>query len=89
MSTPQSIDNYDETLVDLNSWQLICLDGCDVGSGTGISHCYPQYAYVYSYESYAGSGICHSWHPVEEAKFGRLMAFAAAIRWDVEVAGSW
>ena len=79
MSNPQSTCDYDETLVDLNSWQLIQFG--DVGSGMGISHCYP-YAYIYSYESYSGSGICHSWHPVEEAKFGRMMAFAAAIRWD-------
>jgi hypothetical protein len=87
MSIPQSIDVYDEALVDLNSWQLLHPVTTDVGSGMGISHCYPEYAYVYSYESYAGSSICHSWCPVYEAKFGRVMAFAAAIRWDVEVAG--
>ena len=83
---PQIVDIYDESLVDLNAWQLLHPDGGDIGAGMGISHCYPGLAYIYSYESYTGTGICHYWHPVCEAKFSRLMAYASAIRWDSEVA---
>jgi hypothetical protein len=81
---PQSIDIYDEALVDMNSWNLICPEGSDIGAGMGISQCYPEYANVYSFECYSGSGICHSWHPVAEAKFSRLIAYACAIRWDAQ-----
>ena len=82
---PQSTDIYDEALVDVNSWKLLCPKDLDVGSGMGISHCYPEYAWVYNYECYSGWSMSGSWHPVAEANFSRLMAFAASIRWDVMI----
>jgi hypothetical protein len=81
---PQSVDICDEALVDLNSRQLLCPEGSDIGAGMGVSHCYPECADVYSFECYAGRGIYHSWNPVSEAKFSRLMAYACAVRWDSE-----
>lgn len=80
---PQAECVHDEVLIDLNSWQLICFDCQDFGAGLGISHTYPV-ALVYSFECNAGTGIGCSWHPSSEAHFGRLMAYAAAVKWDAE-----
>lgn len=82
---PQSTDIYNEALVDVNPWKLLRPKDLDVGSGMGISHCYPEYARVYNYECYSGSSMSGSWCPVAEANFSRLMAFAASIRWDLMI----
>lgn len=81
---PQSQNIYEESLVDLNGWQLLSLPLESIGAGMGISHCC-ECVYIYSFECYAGSSIGGSWHPVNEAKFGRLMAFASAVRWEADL----
>jgi hypothetical protein len=53
-----------------------------IGSGMCKSYAFPDYGLVYSYECYSGSSLCRSFCPVNEMGFGRLMAVAAAIRWD-------
>jgi hypothetical protein len=80
--TPQANYTHDESLVDLNSWQLLSPVESSVGSGLGISHCYPGHAFVYSFECYAGTELGRSWCFHTEASFCRLLAYAIAVRWD-------
>jgi hypothetical protein len=56
----------------------------NVGSGAVVSFVYPDVTVVYAFECYGGSLLSACWCPTSEHAFGRLMAFAAAVRWDAE-----
>ena len=71
--------------IDIKTCDLLRPQTLSVGSGMATSSDYPEFTLVYSYESYAGNGIYENWCPKEEALVSRLLAFASAVRWDVEV----
>ena len=82
---PQSVFNHsDNGLTRSTECHLISPLSMDIGSGSCTSYAFPHYSIVYNYECHTGTPLCHSWCLTTEAQFGRLMAFAAAIRWDME-----
>ncbi len=82
--TPQKTSEYEYSeLVPFNGCQFLNESGLyDFGSAFAHSHIFPGYSNVYSFECNAGTGIADAWCPSNEAEFGRLMAFAAMVRWN-------
>ena len=82
---PQSVFNHsDNGLTRSTDCNLINPPSMIIGSGSCTSYVFSHYSIVYNYECYGGTPLCHSWCLTTEVQFGRLMAFAAAIRWDME-----